>query len=218
MSQVGDLGRRVAERRRALGLTVDELATRSGMSPTYVRAVESSPSPQPSRAALWRLAAALETSVDIITGGGMEAPPGRTDPSDRPTLEPLTIGECEALIAPGGVGRVVFSDERGPVALPVNFRVSEGDIVFRTEPNAGFVTSLATGDVSFEVDHLDETLTEGWSVLLTGKSHVIVDPGEVRRAQSLAIVPWAAGDRDAYVCLVPREITGRRIRKRSGGG
>ena len=112
----------------------------------------------------------------------------------------------------------MFTDDRGPAALPVNFRVSKGDIVFRTEPDAGFLVSLASQDISFEVDHLDDALTEGWSVLLTGKSHVLVDPDEIRRAQSLAIVPWAAGDRDTYVCLVPREMTGRRIRKRAGGG
>jgi transcriptional regulator with XRE-family HTH domain len=57
MNSVGDLGRRVAERRGELGLTIDEVAKRSGMSSTYVRVVESSPSPQLSRAALRRLAA-----------------------------------------------------------------------------------------------------------------------------------------------------------------
>ena len=121
MSVVGDLGRRVAERRSQLGLTVNEVATRSGMSPTYVRFIESSPSPQLSGAAMWRLAAALEVSVDDITGSGMETPPGQSDPSDRPLLEALTVGECEALIASGGIGRLVFSDERGPTAFPVNF-------------------------------------------------------------------------------------------------
>ena len=218
MSSVGDLGRRVAERRRELGLTVDQVATRSGMSPIYVRVIESSPSPQLTGSAMWRLAAALEMSVDGITGSGMEAPPGRADPSDRPALEALTVGECEALIGPGGVGRLVFTDERGPTALPVNYRMLEGDILFRTESEAGFLESLATKDVSFEVDHLDEALTEGWSVLLTGESHVIVDPSEIERANSLSITPWAGGDRDAYVRLVPRTVTGRRIRRRFGDG
>ena len=148
----------------------------------------------------------------------MEEPPGRADPSDRPALEALTADECEALIASGGVGRLVFSDQRGPTALPVNFRVLEGDIVFRTEPGAAFLDNLAKGEVSFEVDHLDEALTEGWSVLLTGESHVIVDPSEMDSAQSLSITPWAGGDRDAYVRLVPRKITGRRIRRRFGDG
>jgi nitroimidazol reductase NimA-like FMN-containing flavoprotein (pyridoxamine 5'-phosphate oxidase superfamily) len=218
MNTAGDLGRRVAERRGELGLTIGEVAKRTGMSPTYVRVVESNPSPQLSRAALWRLAAGLETTVDMISGSGMEAPPGGTVPSDRPALESLTIDECNDLIAPGGVGRIVFSDDRGPTAIPVNFRVSEGEIVFRTESDAALLPNLAAGEVSFEVDHLDEALAEGWSVVLTGQSHVIVDPSEVERARSLAVAPWAGGDRDLYVCLVPRMITGRRIRRRSGDG
>ncbi len=218
MNAVGDVGRRVSERRRQLGLTVDEVADRSGMSSTYIRVVESSPSPQLSRAAIWRLADALEMSVDGITGSGMEAPAGRADRSDRPALDALTVGECEALIASGGVGRLVFSDKRGPTALPVNFRMLEGDIVFRTESGAALLENLATDEVSFEVDHLDEALTEGWSVLLTGESRVMDNPSELDSARSLSIVPWAAGDRDVYVRLVPQKTTGRRIRRRFGDG
>ena len=197
MNAVGDLGRRVAERRRQLGLTVDEVATRSGMSPTYVRVIESSPSPQLSRAAMWRLAGALEVSVEGITGGGMEAPPGRADPSDRPALEALTVGECQALIASGGVGRLVFSDEAGTNGPSREFSGTRGRHRLSYEAEVAFLGNLARGEVSFEVDHLDEALTEGWSVLLTGESHVIVDPSEVDSAQSLSIAPWAGGDRDA---------------------
>lgn len=217
MNSVGDLGRRLAERRRQLGLTAEQVASRAGMSPTYIRVLESSPSPAVSAAALWRLADALETSVDVISGSGMVAPPGRGDPSDRPDLEHLTIDECNALIAPGGVGRFVFVDQRGPAALPVNFRVLDGDIVFRTESEA---TSLADGlqeEVSFEVDRLDEALTEGWSALFTGDAHVIVDPAELERARALGVAPWAGGERKAYVRLSPRKVSGRRIR-RSGDG
>jgi len=217
MNSVGDLGRRLAERRRQLGLTAEEVATRAGMSPTYIRVLESSPSPVVSAAALWRLADALDTSVDDISGSGKAAPPGRGDPSDRPDLGHLTIEECNALVAPGGVGRFVFGDDRGPAALPVNFRVLDGDIVFRTKPEATFVANALQAEVSFEVDHLDEALSEGWSVLLTGDAHVIVDPAERERARALGVAPWAGGEREAYVRLVPRKVTGRRIR-RSGDG
>ncbi len=79
MSEVGDLGRRVAERRRELGLTVDQVAARSGMSATYLRVVESNPAPQLSRAALWKLAAAP-------SGGG------RALDRDRRAGRPLSRG------------------------------------------------------------------------------------------------------------------------------
>jgi transcriptional regulator with XRE-family HTH domain len=208
----------VEERRRELGLTADELASRAGMSPGYLHYVESSPSAELPRAALWRLAASLETSVDDLSGSGMEAAPGRTVPSDRPVLEPLMLDECRSLIATGGVGRLVFSDATGPKALPVNFRMLGGDIVFRTDPKAPYLVGSASESVAFEVDHLDEALTEGWSVLVSGHCRPIVDQAEIHLAQSLDIVPWAGGDRGTYVRLVPSEMTGRRIRRRQVDG
>jgi len=217
MSTVGDLGRRVAERRRELGLTAEEVASRAGMSPSYIRSVESSPSAQLPPSGLSKLAAALETSVEEITGSGFDAPPGRSSPSARPKLEALSADESKAMIAPGGVGRFVFSDDRGPVALPVNYRMLDGDVVFRTESEAR-LTSLANETVSFEVDHLDEALTEGWSVLLTGVSRVIIDPAELEQARGLEIGPWAGGERETYVRMSPQIVTGRRIRQRSSDG
>jgi nitroimidazol reductase NimA-like FMN-containing flavoprotein (pyridoxamine 5'-phosphate oxidase superfamily) len=218
MSTAGDLGRRVTERRAELGLTLEEVASRAGMSTTYLRALETSPSPDLPRAALWRLAAALETSVDLITGSGMDQPPGRAEPSDRPLLESLSVDECRALVAPGGVGRVVFSNDRGPVALPVNFRMLADNVVFRTESDSDLLSILPNGEISFEVDHLDGALTEGWSVLLSGHGRTIVDQSEYEQVASLGITPWAAGKRDTYVVLAPTQVTGRRIRRRSGHG
>jgi transcriptional regulator with XRE-family HTH domain len=215
MNTAGDLGRRVMERRLELGLNLEDVATRAGMSTTYLRALEASPSPELPRAALWRLAAALETSVDFITGSGMDEPPGRAGPPDRPLLESLSVDECRALVAPGGVGRVVFSNDRGPVALPVNFRMLADNVVFRTEPDSDLLSILPNGGISFEIDHLDEALTEGWSVLLSGDGRAIVDPSEYEQVESLGIAPWAGGRRDTYVVLVPIQVTGRRIRRRS---
>ena len=116
------------------------------------------------------------------------------------------------------MGRVVFTDRRGPVALPVNFRVLDNDVVFRTEAGSTVLASLPEQEVSFEVDHLDEALTEGWSVLISGVGRALVDPTEREQARSLSIAPWAGGERDAYVRLVPSQVTGRRIRRRSGDG
>ena len=217
MSAVGDLGRRVSERRLQLGLDSEAVAERAGMDSAYVRNLEVSPSPQPSRAALWRLAAALEMSVDDLTGSGQEAPAGRRGPTSRPVLETITTDECRVLVAPGGVGRVVFTDATGPVALPVNFRMLDGDVVFRTEATATVLSSLGSGPIAFEVDHLDEALTEGWSVLLRGEAREIDDPGEREEALSAGITPWAAGDRDALVRIEVRRWSGRRIRVRTTG-
>lgn len=211
-SNLGDLGRRVSERRHVLGLSVEELARRAGMDASYVRSVETSPSSEPTRMALWNLATALDTTMDLLSGGGTQAPPGRADPSRQPVLTALDLESCRELIRPGGVGRIVFSEPRGPVAFPVNFRVVDDNIIFRTAPLPEFTSSLPLEKISFEVDHIDEALAEGWSVLISGHGHVVVDPSELQRAQAAGVTPWAGGDRDVYVRIVPWEVTGRRIR------
>ncbi len=218
MGTAGDLGRRVRERRHELGLNVDELASRSGMSTNYLAALESRGSLQPSRAGMWNLAAALECSIDDITGVGMDSPPGRPRSSGGKHIEELAADECATLVAPGGIGRFVFLDERGPVAWPVNFRTLDGDVVFRTGTESSVLKHLADADTSFEVDRLDDALTEGWSVLMTGQSRVVTDPTERSRAESLGVEPWAGGSHDAYVRLSPDTITGRRIRRSHGHG
>jgi transcriptional regulator with XRE-family HTH domain len=218
MSDVGDLGRRVTERRSELRLSTEVVAARAGMDPSYLHSLEVSPSPDLSRAALWRLAAALDTSVDDLTGGGTQAPPGRADPQGNPVLIDLDRAECQSLISPGGVGRVVFGEPRGPVALPVNFRILDNEVVFRTAPLPTLTSSLGRRPVSFEVDHLDEALAEGWSVLVSGEGHVIVEAAELEQARALNIAPWAGGERDIYVRISPVKVTGRRIRQSSDIG
>jgi nitroimidazol reductase NimA-like FMN-containing flavoprotein (pyridoxamine 5'-phosphate oxidase superfamily) len=213
MSNAGDLGRRVTERREQLGLSVDEVAIRAGMNRSYLGSLEERPSPQLSRSALWRLAAALETTVEALSGGGLLATPGRATPSTRPALDDLDRQTCHALISEGGVGRVVFHQQRGPVALPVNFRMLDENVVLRTAPSAALLQSLGTAGVSFEVDQIDDALCEGWSVLISGEASAMSDPAERQLAQTLGVTPWAGGSRDVYVRIVPKEMTGRRIRR-----
>ena len=174
----------------------------SGSSPTTTERQARRPrSRVPTRRMSWSdgilgthmLAAALETTVDDATGGGTQAQPSQTAVSGRPALDDLEGDDRQALIAPGGVRRVVFSEQRGPMALPVNVRMFDGDIVFRTAPLPTLTSSFGQGQGSFEVDHLDEALTEAWSVLVSGEGHVIVDPAERQQVETLGISPWAGG-------------------------
>ena len=73
------------------------------------------------------------------------------------------------MIAPDGVGRIVFTEARGPVALPVNYRMIGDSIVFRTAATSALQRALRHEQVSFEVDYVDDALAEGWSVLVSGE-------------------------------------------------
>lgn len=208
-----DLGRRICEQRQRIGLTRADAAELAGLDVQYLEYLETSSDSNPSRATLIRLAAALGTSVGALSGAGWDAPKGRRRAMTRPVLASLPVADCQRLVAPGGVGRVLFVEPgRGPVAIPVNYLMDGRDVVFRTGGEKGIADGLLQASVSFDVDHLDEDLAEGWSVLLTGTASVITDPAELERAQSLGIEPWAGGDRPTYVRLYVRQITGRAIR------
>jgi nitroimidazol reductase NimA-like FMN-containing flavoprotein (pyridoxamine 5'-phosphate oxidase superfamily) len=206
----GNLGRRVAQRRRDRGLSRKDLAHRAGMAESYVEYVEEEAAYVP-LISVSRLALALDTSVDELLGGAVELPPGQRRPAAGASLEMLNERECRALLAAGGVGRFVFTAPRGPVAVPVNYRMREGDIVFRTAEETSLTDVSDAEPVSFEVDRIDDAMSEGWSVLVTGRVRR-VSPDELRQLETLRIEPWAGGERTVYLRLEPREVTGRRIR------
>lgn len=211
MQTGGDLGRRIIERRNVLGLSRAETARRAGMDERYLMALEQAPSATPSRAALWRLAAALDTTVEGLTGAGMLSPQGQGAPGARAVLDELDEEACRKLVQGGGVGRVVFLDGEVPIALPVNFVVVADNVVFRTSASS-MLARQRPEPVSFEVDHIDDALKEGWSVLLTGSLGLVEDAQARARADAAGLAPWASGERDAYLELIPSQVTGRRIR------
>lgn len=126
-------------------------------------------------------------------------------------LRVLSPDECLGLLERGGIGRVGLASAEGIIMLPVNFAVTGHAIVFRTAPDA-LLAVHATGAVSFEADHTDEALREGWSVLVQGHAHKISDEREVTRLErATSLEPWAGGARDVWVRITPTRISGRRI-------
>ena len=210
----GDLARRVAHRRQELGLSHRETAHRAGMDPGYLDYLERSPAVALPRGSLIRLAGALETTVDYLRGGEIGRPPGPGRAGPHPHLDVLSKEECEARLAGGGVGRFVFLADQGPVALPVNFRLVDGDIVFRTRTDGALAAAAGT-TVSFEADRIDEAMSEGWSVLITGHARLMSDPTELERVVKLGIEPWPGGRREALMRIETAMISGRCIRQGS---
>ncbi|MFE0512770.1 helix-turn-helix domain-containing protein [Streptomyces sp. NPDC058964] len=207
----GARGRRIAARRAGLGLTREETAARVDVAPSYLRYLEEQPGAAPGRALLCRLAEVLDTTVGELTGGDIAVPPGPGRAGRTPEFGELGPDECRALLSTHGVGRLAVPTESGPVIVPVNYSVVEGAIVFRTA--VGATPSLAAGcRVAFEVDRIDDAFSRGWSVLVRGDACTVTDPDERRRLDAAAYsTPWAGGDRDLWVRIDPRLVTGRRI-------
>ncbi|MFF8828348.1 helix-turn-helix domain-containing protein [Streptomyces sp. NPDC015131] len=206
----GDIGRRVAARREQLGLTREEVAVRAGSAPGYLQYLEEQPA-TPGIGFLLRLADALETSVVELTGGLADLPPGTGHPPSRPELVDLDLEQCRTLLGSHGVGHVAVTTPDGPAILPVNYLVTEGEVAFRVAP--GTLAPLA-GDsrMAFEVDHIDDALCRGWSVLVVGAPHEVTDPDTVRRLDDQAYgMPWRGGADAGWVAVTPARVTGRRV-------
>nr|WP_257018893.1 pyridoxamine 5'-phosphate oxidase family protein [Streptomyces sp. TLI_235] len=205
------MARRVSLRRERLGLSRQEVADRAGMAVEYLEYLESSAG-MPDAAALAGLAGALGTSVQELLGVGLEAPPGRAAAAADPVMEELSAPVCWSKLAPGGIGRVVLSTREGPVALPVNFRVLDGTVVYRTAEG-----STACADrgalVAFEVDRIDEAVRSGWSVLVRGTAARLDEPEAVEHLKHRGNPdPWAGDGRDVWIRIRPASVTGRVIR------
>jgi len=120
------------------------------------------------------------------------------------------------LLSTHGVGRIAVATPEGPAVVPVNYEVVDDAIAFRTAP--GSVPAAAVGaEVAFEVDHLDEAMGQGWSVLAVGPAQAVTAPDDVRRLTEHAhTTPWAGGEREMWVSIRPARLTGRRITPAEG--
>ena len=205
----GDLSRRVAHRRAELGLSVEEVSKQAGIDPGYLHYLENHAEAHLSGGSLVMLARALKTTPEQLLGGH---PPlrARSGTSSHPDVEPLSREQCEVHLGYAEYGRLVYASARGPVAIPVNYEYSEGQIIVSTDPEkATWVRCLQI--VGFEVDRVEEGLSEGWSVLVTGEVRSIDDPEEQERLSTLGLVSWNDRGEHSLIAITPIEITGRVI-------
>ena len=211
----GDLSRRLAARRAELRLSVSQVAHRARIEPRYLAYLENFPG-QPGAATLRQLAAALSTTSAALLGAGQEAPPGRDTAKacwgSAGIIERLLPAECYRLLGPHGIGRIAFGTAAGLAVLPVNYAVTERTIVIRTG-SGSLIAAHGDGPVSFQADHFDLELGQGWSVLVRGEAHRVLQPGEQRKLhEGCDLRPWPAGEHDLFVRIVPAHLTGRRVR------
>jgi uncharacterized protein len=127
-------------------------------------------------------------------------------------LVALRLDECLARLRAHvpRVGRVAFVEDGHAVVLPVNYRMLDGAIVLRTGLGSKLEAALSGRPMSFQVDEVDPTWKEGWSIIVRGRAEEL--PGEeLARAMLLGLEAWARGSRPRYLAVRPERITGRQI-------
>ncbi|HET6951728.1 MAG TPA: pyridoxamine 5'-phosphate oxidase family protein [Acidimicrobiales bacterium] len=133
-------------------------------------------------------------------------------------LEHLTPAQCWDLLASVPVGRVGVLNDSAPEIYPLNHVVDGGSVVFRTDPGTKLRALLRSPAVCYEVDGIDPEHETGWSVLVKGRADEVDDPEELGRLIVLSLRYWGLGAKAHWVRIVPAEVTGRRIWRRTAAG
>jgi nitroimidazol reductase NimA-like FMN-containing flavoprotein (pyridoxamine 5'-phosphate oxidase superfamily) len=99
----------------------------------------------------------------------------------------------------------------GPRIVPLNYALIDGTIVLRTSPYSELAQHGIGKAAAFEIDEVDHTRQTGWSVVVAGTLEE-VEPADLESLRTAwGPQPWAGGQRNLYLRLRWREISGRRL-------
>jgi nitroimidazol reductase NimA-like FMN-containing flavoprotein (pyridoxamine 5'-phosphate oxidase superfamily) len=132
------------------------------------------------------------------------------EPGGLGELDTLEVDECWRLLETQAVGRLAVIVGQYPLVFPVNFAVDGREIVFHSSPGTKLY-ALQRSNVTFEVDL---PIPAGWSVMVQGVAHELLPERNVeleKRSKASGATPWAPGERDHIVRIVPDRVTGRRL-------
>lgn len=128
-------------------------------------------------------------------------------------MDVLSSSECYQLLASRQIGRLGLVTEQYPLIIPVNYGLDRDVVVIRTQPDT-VVAHADHTNVTFQVDQLDLTRDAGWSVLLRGQAEALTAEHSkelLERTQATGVQPWAPGEREHWMRIIPHGISGRRI-------
>ncbi|GAA4614599.1 pyridoxamine 5'-phosphate oxidase family protein [Actinoallomurus liliacearum] len=132
---------------------------------------------------------------------------------DSGGLEILSDEECRRLITAVPLGRIVFTDRALPAIQPVNFLMSNGEVIIRTSSGSKLAAAARNAVVAFEVDEFDPAIQAGWSVVIVGHARIVSENGELSELRGLPLRTWAPSAQDHFIAITPELISGRRLPK-----
>ena len=160
---------------------------------------------------------------DVTRKADPSSPSGSASPgagvSAQRVVEGLDEAACMELLGTGTIGRLIYNSRYGPVALPSEYKIHEGSIVFRTYRTTYTEEDLRTGiayaeyEVAVEVDQSDPEARTGWVVLVQGAAHHIDTEAERAAIAGLGLESWVAGEPEHFIRVIPSQIRGQRIRQ-----
>jgi nitroimidazol reductase NimA-like FMN-containing flavoprotein (pyridoxamine 5'-phosphate oxidase superfamily) len=123
----------------------------------------------------------------------------------------LDDNECWDFLSRHSLGRVAVITMEHPMVYPVNYALDGRSIVFRTAPGTKLAAAAEGRPATFEVDEATKLFETGTSVMVHGTLREVADHDDRARLARLPLRVWAPGDRDHFVRIEARWVSGRRI-------
>jgi Pyridoxamine 5'-phosphate oxidase len=111
------------------------------------------------------------------------------------------------------LGRIVFTARALPAIRPVTHLVDGDYVIIRTDRDAAITSELRVQSgtvVAYEADAIDMTEHLGWSVIVVGVAHRVIDPDEAAIYRR-ALRPWVTGAKDQVIAIHADMVTGFRL-------
>ena len=157
-----------------------------------------------------------DNKADLSSPGGSASPGAGA--GTRSVVERLDEAECMDLLSTARIGRLIYNSRYGPVALPSEYKMHDGSIVFRTYRVTFTEEDLRTGiaqaeyQVVVEIDQVDPDAREGWVVLVRGTAHHVDTEAERASISTVGLQSWVEAEPEHFIRVVPISIAGQRLR------
>ncbi|WP_393086171.1 pyridoxamine 5'-phosphate oxidase family protein [Streptomyces sp. LN704] len=120
--------------------------------------------------------------------------------------------ECLRLLSRVPIGRVVHTRHALPAVLPVNFSLdTDSAVVMRTSADSELAAAIDGVVIAFEADEVDAAAHSGWSVVVTGRAALVIDPVERGRLAHTGPRSWLASPEEVFIRVEPELVTGRQL-------
>lgn len=124
--------------------------------------------------------------------------------------DPVTVladDESWARLRSHSVGRVVTRVGDILDIFPINYVVDGQSLVLRTAEGTKLAEMVISGDVLFEVDHVDDRTA--WSVVVRGSARRLETEADIAAAERLILQPLVPTLKRNFVRITATSISGR---------
>ncbi len=131
----------------------------------------------------------------------------------RDRLFEIPREEClELLRMHSFLGRLAFSDDDGPLVLPVNYTLDGDSLVFATASGSK-LSGVGGSRVAFEVDETHALYHSGWSVVVRGTAVEVTNADDLVHLRAGPLRSWARPRDDRWFRISFDVVSGRRLRE-----